>query len=255
MNLIGKKLDMIKLFKPSATKISILQIVMLFISGISMFYFNLNFYHMSLVILGYFIYGGIGFSMMLHRFYSHRSFEFRYHWMKVVFDFIAVTANRGSIVGWVYTHRSHHMHADTVEDPHSPYYNRWKVFFPHLMGYNKKFNKFIVKDLLNSKHKFIDDYYFLILLFNSLVLCLISIEFWVFFYLIPVSILHIMLVSFIYFGHDRNHKHINDNRFFGHMLFGEGWHDAHHRDTRNWDFRKTRYSVEPISILIKYIKQ
>lgn len=246
---------MINIFKATATKISILQTLFLLISIITVFYLPIHISDALLIIVGYILYGGIGFSMMLHRYYSHRSFEFRYQWLKYIFDFIAIIANRGSIVGWVYTHRSHHKHADTDEDPHSPFYKRWKVFFPHLMKYNHKFNKFIVKDLLTSDHKFINDYYFLILFFNSLLMISISIEFWLFFYIIPVSLLHIILLCFIYFGHDRDYKHINNNIFFGYMLFGEGWHDTHHRDTGNWDFRKDVNTIEIISNLISYIKK
>jgi len=246
---------MTKIFKATAMKISVLQTVFLIVGLISIFYFSIGISNLVLIILGYIVYGGIGFSMMLHRYYSHHSFEFNNIWLKHIFDFIAITANRGSIVGWVYTHRSHHRHADTDDDPHSPFYKRWKVFFPHLMRYNKKFNMFIVKDLLTTYHKFIDDYYFLILLSNSIIMILIGIEFWLFFYVVPLSLLHIMLLCFIYFGHDRDYRHINNNAFFGYMLFGEGWHDTHHQNTKNWDFRKNQKTFEFISLLIESIKK
>ena len=255
MNPNGGKSDMTKIFKATAMKISIVQTAFLLTGILSIFYFPINMTNLSLILLGYVLYGGIGFSMMLHRYYSHGSFEFKYNWLKNFFDFLAIIANRGSIVGWVYTHRSHHRHADTYEDPHSPFYKKWKVFFPHLMRYNKTFNKFIVKDLLTPRHKFIDDYYFLILLINSLIMIALGLEFWLFFYVIPVSMLHIMLLCFIYFGHDRDYEYINNNAFFGYFLFGEGWHDAHHRDTRNWDFRKNTKTVEIVSLLIRLIKK
>ena len=253
MNPNGGKSDMTKIFKATAMKISIVQTAFLLTGILSIFYFPINMTNLSLILLGYVLYGGIGFSMMLHRYYSHGSFEFKYNWLKNFFDFLAIIANRGSIVGWVYTHRSHHRHADTYEDPHSPFYKKWKVFFPHLMRYNKTFNKFIVKDLLTPRHKFIDDYYFLILLINSLIMIALGLEFWLFFYVIPVSMLHIMLLCFIYFGHDRDYEYTNNNAFFGYFLFGEGWHSKHHADPGDWNFDNGN-NLELISLIIRYLK-
>lgn len=247
-----------KIFKATAFKISILQNLFLLIGVTSFFYFSIDAIDLSLSILGYFLYGGIGFSMMLHRHYSHCSFKLKSIWLKYIFDFIAVTSNRGSIVGWVYTHRSHHINADTDKDPHSPLYKGWKIFFPHIMNYNKKFNKFIVKDLLTPYHKFIDEYYILILMINSLIMMMIGIEFWIFFYIVPLCILHIMLLCFIYFGHDRYLENsevtVKDNNFFGYFLYGEGWHFSHHKNPKDWNFGNHK-RIEIISLLIKILKK
>lgn len=257
MNPVGRKSNMGKVFKATSFKIAVLQNLLLLTGVISIFYFPIDVYDMLLMILGYIIYGGIGFSMMLHRYHTHRSFEFKNDRLRKIFDFIAVTSNRGSIVGWVYTHRSHHQKADTKDDPHSPFFNKWKVFFPHIMRYDKKFNKFVVKDLLTVYHKKIDDYYFLILLINSLIMISIGLEFWLFFYVIPISLLHVMLLCFIYFGHDRYEVHddlsVNDNWFFGYLLFGEGWHSRHHSNPRDWNFDDGN-NREIISLIIRYLK-
>jgi hypothetical protein len=55
----------------------------------------------------FYSYSILGISMMLHRYYSHKSFKLDNlaKWFYTVF---AVLAGRGSPLGWVYIHRIHH---------------------------------------------------------------------------------------------------------------------------------------------------
>lgn len=245
-----------KIFQVTGIKLSLVQYFCVLLSGISIFTFDIDISALFLIAVGYFLYGGIGFSMMLHRYYTHRSFEFKSKIIYYIFEFVSIISLRGSILGWAYVHRKHHKNTDTKDDPHSPFHKKWKVLFPSFMKYDKNFNKFLVKDLLNDRQIFINNFYFLIIILWSLFLIIIDYHLFLYFYVIPVSLLHIILMAFIYFGHSNEQKEemIKDNIFFGIFLFGEGWHVNHHENPQNHRFVSNKFNIDIIDVLIKMIK-
>ena len=80
--------------------------------------YELTLPYLLLSLLFYFIFSGLGVGMMLHRYYTHNSFEFKSDFLRKVLTYIGLLAARGSIIGWVYVHRMHHKHSDTGDDPH-----------------------------------------------------------------------------------------------------------------------------------------
>ena len=258
MQLNGKiEMTFVKnIFQVTGKKLSIIQYLCLIYSMFFIFNNGVEIQQLFLIIAGYFLFGGIGFSMMLHRYFTHRSFEFRSKLLYYIFEFISIISLRGSVIGWVYVHRKHHRNTDTEHDPHSPRYNKWKVFFPSYMKYDTGFNKFIVKDLLNGRQIFINNFYFLIILVWSLILIGIDTELFLYLYLIPISILHVILMFFIYFGHsdEKNDIMVNDNLFFGILLFGEGWHKNHHNDPQEHRFVSDKMNIDIIDWLIRLVK-
>jgi stearoyl-CoA desaturase (delta-9 desaturase) len=62
----------------------------------------------------------IGVGMVLHRYFSHKSYE-TYTWMRYVLGAMATMACQGSILKWAADHRRHHSHTDECGDLHSPH--------------------------------------------------------------------------------------------------------------------------------------
>ncbi|HSQ54106.1 MAG TPA: fatty acid desaturase, partial [Gemmata sp.] len=62
---------------------------------------------------------GLGVTVALHRYFSHRSFKTP-RWFQFVLACIGCTALQKGPLWWAVHHRLHHKHSDTPNDPHSP---------------------------------------------------------------------------------------------------------------------------------------
>ena len=71
-------------------------------------------------LLVYFLTGCLGVSVTLHRFFAHKSFEFRYSWLERACTLCAAYGVVGDPIAWVNNHRQHHRLTDREGDPHSP---------------------------------------------------------------------------------------------------------------------------------------
>ncbi len=78
----------------------------------------------SLWLLMWFIVGGVGVSVGLHRHFSHRAFEARPA-LRAVLGVCGAMAAQGPAVYWVSLHRMHHAASDQPGDPHSPRTSAW----------------------------------------------------------------------------------------------------------------------------------
>lgn len=250
-----------KLFSASALSLSIIQLISTVGTIIGFWFFEFDLSAILVITISYFLYSGVGVSMMLHRYWTHKSFEFKYPILKYIFSWFSLMAGRGSIVGWVHVHREHHAFSDTEKDPHSPKIKGWQVLFPHLMDYGKKINLKIIRDLTNKQQFFINNYYMLLIL--GWIIFLTLIDPWVvyFCWFVPIAITHLVLNSFIYFGHNlgyRNHKFRDNSQnlwIFGLLLWGEGWHNNHHNDPSKWNLQERWWEIDLIAPLIYLVKK
>jgi stearoyl-CoA desaturase (Delta-9 desaturase) len=62
----------------------------------------------------------LGIEFGFHRNLAHKAFETS-PFIRNLFAILGSMAAEGSVLYWVATHRRHHVHSDTVDDPHSPY--------------------------------------------------------------------------------------------------------------------------------------
>ena len=69
--------------------------------------------------LAFYLFTGFGISVGFHRLFAHRSFC-AHRVLKIVLAVAGTMALEGSVIGWVTTHRRHHMFSDRPGDPHSP---------------------------------------------------------------------------------------------------------------------------------------
>lgn len=248
------------MFAATSKSLTLIQLLSTILTIAGFWYFTFDLNAILTVLIFYFLYTGIGVSMMLHRYYTHKSFEFKWKWLEYVFGLFALLAGRGSIIGWVHVHREHHAFSDTEKDPHYPKKYSWRIFFPYFMNYGVKINRSFIRDYYTKNHLLINKYYMLIILFWMLFLLLIDPWLLYFGWIVPMAITQIMLNAFIYLGHNKgytNHVHRDDSKnnwFFGYFIWGEGWHNNHHKNAKNWKFGEKWWEIDVVSYLIKLIK-
>jgi fatty-acid desaturase len=249
------------MLKSTPHSIAVIQYLTLILSVAGLFYFNFNLQNCLLIFTGYFLYSGIGISMTMHRYLTHKSFEFSNKFIKWICIWFALMAGRGGLLGWVYTHRMHHAFSDTEKDPHFVNFNLKGMFFPSYSHLTQKINLRIIKDLLDQKYINLDKYYHLLLLIWATFLFLISPELLYFFWIVPVALTHIILNSFIYIGHISGYKNYEhrDNSvnswIYGILFWGEGWHNNHHKNPQNWSMTVKWWEIDLIALIINLVKK
>jgi stearoyl-CoA desaturase (delta-9 desaturase) len=75
---------------------------------------------------------GLGISLGFHRLATHRSFRVP-RWLEYSLIFCGSLAGQGAVMGWVGYHRLHHLHSDTVLDPHDSTQGWWWCHIAWLM--------------------------------------------------------------------------------------------------------------------------
>ena len=78
----------------------------------------------ALLLGTWFLVGGVGVSVGLHRHFSHRSFD-AVPALRLALGVLGAMAAQGSVVYWVSLHRMHHAASDQPGDPHSPRTTAW----------------------------------------------------------------------------------------------------------------------------------
>lgn len=201
--------------------------------------------------------------IMLHKYYSHKVFEFRFKIVKYLFDFIVLSSLRGSPLGWTYVHRQHHRFADTLEDPHTIYYDEhWNMFqMNDVNNTSEKISPFVVRDLLTSYHKRLNEYYWLYSLIVPIILLAISLQAFYFFWLLPIILFQFITNYSVRLAHLENvftytnfkdkDKSVNNPILFPFIL-GECWHNNHHHNPKElhtggkhwWEFDPSYYIIK-----------
>ncbi|MDX1510868.1 MAG: acyl-CoA desaturase [Nitriliruptorales bacterium] len=72
------------------------------------------------LLIGFYVFTGLGITVGYHRLFTHRSFEAvaPVRWIYAIAGSMAI---QGAVIDWVATHRRHHAYSDDVGDPHSPH--------------------------------------------------------------------------------------------------------------------------------------
>jgi stearoyl-CoA desaturase (delta-9 desaturase) len=252
-----------KYLSASALTVGIMQLVATLGTILGAFYFDFTWQAVVTILISYFIYSSIGLGMMLHRFWTHKSFEFKNDYVKWLFTWIALMTCRGSIIGWVHVHREHHAFSDTEKDPHIQNMSFMKVLFPVLTNHGENVNKRLVRDLLTDTQLDINKYYVAIVVLSVIIFALVSPWVAYFVWFVPVTIVSIVWNSFLYYGHNktigyRNHD-IDDNStnswLFSILLWGEGWHNNHHKHASSWTTKEQPWEIDVTGILIGAVKK
>jgi stearoyl-CoA desaturase (delta-9 desaturase) len=251
-------------FGSTAKNINFLTILVA--AGVCAGIFNLSMFtlpNILITISSFYILNILGIWMTLHRYYSHKSFEFRYPFIKYVFTLIAVLAGRGSPLGWVYLHRQHHAYSDTEKDPHSPKYLGYKLFgFDHYKKQEEhKMQIFLIKDMISPAQLFTHKWYIAIISVFCILLASISIELLYFGWILPALLIQFSQSNFNYFGHTYGYTnyetrdHSKNNLFLFPIILGEAWHNNHHGDPLNASTRVKKHEIDPVYWVINLLKK
>jgi stearoyl-CoA desaturase (Delta-9 desaturase) len=214
-----------------------------------------------ITVLSFYVFNILGVWMTLHRYYSHRSFNFRLPIFKWIATGIAVLSGRGSPLGWVYLHRQHHSYSDTAYDPHSPQHIGLSLFgFDHFKDQETRQMKiFLVKDLMSPTQLRIHKYYALIIItFVSLGL-IINPELFYFIWVLPAFLVQISQSLFNYYGHTSGNRNFEtkdnsrNNMWFFPLILGECWHNNHHYNARKTTTRYKWWEIDPVNWIIHLI--
>lgn len=236
-----------------------LTIIFIFIS--ILFGVDFNIHYVLLSIFMFYCYSIFGISMMLHRYYTHKSFELN-PFYKYFFTIFAILAGRGSPLGWVYIHRIHHGFSDTEKDPHSPHYDTFKLIgFRPVQDPNKKINYFIIKDLMNTTQLKIDKYYLLIIFICLSLLCMIDYSLLFYAWALPVFMVSVTQTFFNYFAHMHGYRNFEttdkstNNIFLWPFILGDAWHNNHHHAANKLSTKIRVFEFDPIVSFINIIRK
>jgi fatty-acid desaturase len=207
----------------------------------------------------FYLYGIIGMGMMMHRYWSHKSFEFKSVILQKLFTAIAVVSARGSPLAWVHIHREHHAYADTEKDPHKP--GKFALF-SFKTTYIAQLKIFLIKDMLTDEQKFIHEYYLLLLLAWIVLLFLINPALLYFAWILPVCLNQVSQDLWNYFSHVntgyRNFETKDNSRnivWLWPLIMGETWHNNHHNNPKLQTTKVKKYELDPVDTLINLVKK
>jgi fatty-acid desaturase len=216
---------------------------------------NLKFYFLALICAIYFLsieqiiiglvlgwlFSGIGISVVLHRYVSHKSFEFKNNFYKLISYIIAFMTGYGNPVVWASIHRQHHVVPDTIDDPQSPLQlGRLRTFLSmfevqHNVWADKQ-KQLLLKDKFN---KFFTEYYLWLTIAYPLSLFLVfGVDVMLIFIGIVTPVCIVLQGYINAFLHDEpadenglHSKNIKGDLFW----FGENLHKSHHiHPNRAW---------------------
>ena len=221
---------------------------------------------LGLVILGYFIYGCLGVVVTFHRLLTHGSYEVNPAISKL-FSIFGCLGGTGSSLAWVAIHINHHLKSDKINDPHSPLYKGWKIFFLDYQGEVDKDTKWRMKRLVTDKfHQFLHRYYFLVIVaWDILLFAIGGLYLVIFFHFAPAALTAIMSNVVNYIGHKptwvgayRRYKlsdQSTNNWLWAIPAWGETWHNNHHRHPRNFSCGEKWWEIDISALVIRLIKR
>lgn len=185
----------------------------------------------------YFFLGVIGIEIGFHRYFSHQSFKTD-QLREGILLVLGSLAGLGSPLQFVHNHRKHHRYADTVDDPHSPHIlPKWRVLFLFLQ--KSRFIPELVGDFSKrSFHRLLHRHYWKAHLGLSLLWFILSPDYAVFLFLIPVELVRLAVGLVNTWGHGawsgyRNFVRSERSQNVGILnvvVFGAAYHNNHHEN-------------------------
>jgi fatty-acid desaturase len=173
-----------------------------------------------------------GASILLHRHYCHRQFDVPV-WFETVGLAMLMIACIRTPIGWIASHRMHHVHSDGPNDPHAAkHVGYWKVLFTtwKIQRISPKF----ARDLFNNPRLvFCHKHWLKMLIIVNIISVLINPYFWVAFCVVPFIFAKIGFGLLNTVGHKIDGG--ADVPWLNFFIAGEGYHRQHHNN-----FRKVR---------------
>ena len=97
-------------------------------------------WHLIPYVLAWWFFGAMAITIYAHRGLSHNSIKIKWKWLEHLFCSLCILSNIGSPLAWAVVHRMHHVYLDDEKDPHSPHQigflrsltHRWDVPFENI---------------------------------------------------------------------------------------------------------------------------
>lgn len=217
-------------------------------TALYLYHFDFTTKNFLSLLLGWIIIGGIGSATVLHRYVSHRAFEAK-KGFKPFLLWIGCLCLQGSPLGWAAIHRgSHHRHAETERDAHTP--KKGKLYSWHLWlhDWDKYFNpKYSIDLIRDPMQMWFAKNYIRIILITYFLVGLFDWQILLFGFMIPAAISLYQESNINVFCHTpgygyRNFETKDDSRnvsLLAWMTWGQGWHNNHHERASSYDFGTT----------------
>lgn len=203
-------------------------------------------YMLGIFILWTFI-GGLGVAVGYHRYFAHKSFE-TYRFIEKIMAYLGLLSCDGSLPFWVALHRGlHHRFADTEHDPHTPLKGKWYAFIVWQKNITPAtVNLMSARDVMKDKFiMFLHNHQYKVFWLTFLIICLVSWQFALGVF-VPASLLShhqdnlVNVLGHIngptsYRNFDTKDNSVNEV-ITGLLIWGQGWHNNHHRNAGNSDF-------------------
>ncbi|WP_428387313.1 acyl-CoA desaturase [Mucisphaera sp.] len=223
---------------------------------------------LAILILLWYLTGGLGIVLCYHRLLTHRSFACP-KWVEYTLTFLACAAWQGRPSQWVGTHRIHHKHSDEEGDPHTPQHGfTWSHMFWTLFKEPEgmKADDF-AKDLQRDAGQRWFDRYFVV---PQIVIAAILIGLgyalggWplaISWFVWGVALRTVWVWHITWFVNSATHtwgyrnfkttEHSTNLWWVAILSFGEGWHNNHHAHPRSAQHGMRWFEIDPTNWVIK----
>ena len=201
----------------------------------------------------FFLMNCLGVTVTYHRYWSHRSFKFKYEWMEKLCTMFAMLSASGSAIGWTNIHRQHHKWSDKEDDPHRAENG---VFRTMMMDYKlASGHKYIIdlvrKPYLVRWHNFYFLYIFAYVAVLGLVWGLPGVMLG---FSIPAAVTMASEHFTNWINHYKGDHYEPANVWWMNILnFGDGWHKNHHDHPSNYTTTDKWYQFDLSGFLIKRV--
>lgn len=222
------------------TKIVLCSLGLLTVYSVT-YYHLMNLTYMLGILITWVLIGGIGVELGLHRLFSHNMFVVS-KWKRRLIGFLGCLSLNGDPIFWSSIHiGSHHRHADTLQDVHSPIHGKWHSYLGWIVDENTykivragSASKYALGD---SWIRFYQRHYSLLVGSTFVVIYLISPNFFFLSFIPGVFLSFNQGPLTNYFCHSPNFGYrnfeVNDMSrnitFLSLITFGLGLHNNHHR--------------------------
>lgn len=221
-----------------------------------------------LFIVGYFLIGGLGVNIGLHRWASHKSVELN-PVAKPIILFFSILSCQGNPMWWAAVHRRHHRYSDQAKDMHSPVTGgKWHAFFGWIVTHDHRNVEYRYSvDLARDK---------MIMWFSNNCLNIVWGTWLLLMVVSPAALVWLLLLPAVVALHSeglvnlfchtnsgyRNFETRDNSKnvpLLGWLNWGNGWHNNHHSNPNSFDFGKgvsgKWWEIDPCTWLLPLIKK
>lgn len=198
----------------------------------------------------------IGLQIGAHRYFTHSSFVAN-RFQAGVMNVMAILGGMGTPQDWMVAHIAHHKYADTDKDPTNwrviglwkNYSSLWQLnvpILPHSV-------KLVVRSLKDPFALFLHNNYVFVLTGWGFLLLALSVKAFTWLFLLPIIVGHLGMNLLNHIGHlgDGQERKTSTSWFFNIITPGDGYHDFHHQNPRQYRFGRFDLLALLIDLFLK----